>query len=206
MRDIEPVIAKARAERRKFRRVRVGLPGKLFLPDTGQEESCTVIDMSPGGAQIRCSAPLAMGGKLVLYADGFGRYEGEVVRSEGSDYGLRFTSTAAKRERTAEQLILFLNKGVVDTKALRRFERTPTKGITRFTRSDGQIVPCEVIDLSLGGIAVKTDERPPVGEFVLIGQLAARVARHLDNGVAFEFVGINATSTDALHSRLSIKS
>ena len=32
MKDAEPVIARARADRRRFRRVRVDLPGRLFTP------------------------------------------------------------------------------------------------------------------------------------------------------------------------------
>jgi len=72
---------------------------------------------------------------------------------------------------------------------LRRHDRTPAKGFTRFTRSDGEMVKCEVLDLSLSGVSVKTDSRPPVGEFVLIGQMAGRVARHHDEGVGIEFVG-----------------
>jgi hypothetical protein len=204
MRNIEPVIAKARAERRKFRRVRVNLPGKLFLPDSGQEMNCTVLDMSPGGAQIICDEALQKGDRFVLYIDGFGRFEGVIVRVEADGYGMHFASTPLKRERTAEQLILFVNRNLVDEKALRRNDRTPTRGITRFTRHDGTIVPCEVIDLSLSGISLKTDARPPIGEFVLIGQLAGRVARHHPDGIGVEFIGAPCSNTDALHAQLAL--
>ena len=63
---------------------------------------------------------------------------------------------------------------------LRRHERSSQKGFAKFTRADGQIVHCEVMDISVGGVSLKTDIKPPIGEFVLIAQIAGRVARHHD--------------------------
>ncbi len=57
MKDVEPVIAKARAERRRYKRVRVDLPGRLFVPEREREARCTVIDLSPGGAAIEWAQP-----------------------------------------------------------------------------------------------------------------------------------------------------
>ncbi len=188
-RNIEPVIAKARAERRRFWRVQVDLVGRLFVPSDTRECHCKVNDMSPGGASVACELVLAVGTDVVLYVDGFGRFEGTVARSDGYGIGVRFICTAAKRERTAEQLTLFMNRSLVDEAELRRHDRTPTKGLTRFTRADGQLVSCEVIDLSMSGVSLKTDIRPPVGEFVLIGQMAGRIARHHERGIGIEFVG-----------------
>jgi hypothetical protein len=184
------VIAKARAERRRFRRVRVDLPGRLFLPDQETEAACTVLDLSPGGAAVEAPVTPETDTQVVLYVDGFGRFEGVAVsRTQAGGFGIRFHCTALKRERIAEQLTLFVNRAVVDEADLRRHDRTPAKGFTRFTRADGELVRCEVLDLSLSGVSLKTDIRPPVGEFVLIGQMAGRVARHHDDGVAIEFIG-----------------
>ena len=205
MKNIDPVIARAKSDRRRFRRVRVDLPGKLFIPADGQEHACTVIDLSPGGANVSCAAAnLAADSQVVLYVDTFGRFEGSVARRDGVNAGLRFVSTALKRERTAEQLTLFMNRALLDEADLRRDDRTPTKGLTRFTRSDGQLVPCEVLDLSMGGISVKTDIRPPIGEFVLIGQLAGRVARHHENGIGIEFVGCSNNTADRLRAKIAV--
>ena len=107
----------------------------------------------------------------------------------GNGFGVAFVCTPSKRERTAEQLILFLNKTLVDDSVLRRHERTSQKGFAKFTRADGQIVHCEVTDISVGGVSLKTDVKPPIGEFVLIAQIAGRVARHHADGIGIEFVG-----------------
>ena len=81
-----------------------------------------------------------------------------------------FPAPSLKRERIAEQLTLFLNKALVDESVLRRHERTNHKDFAKFTRADGQIVNCEVMDISAGGVSLRTDIRPALGEFVLIAQ------------------------------------
>jgi hypothetical protein len=196
MKDADPATAKAGAERRRFRRVRVDLPGRLFIPADSREARCTVVDLSPGGAAISCETALEAGTVLVLYVDGFGRFEGNVVRCEGCGFGMAFVCTPSKRERTAEQLILFLNKSLVDESVLRRHERSSQKGFAKFTRADGQIVQCEIMDMSVSGVSLRTDVKPPIGEFVLIAQIAGRVARHHTDGVGIEFVGQEKHATD----------
>ena len=204
MNDKDPVVERSRADRRRYRRVRIDLPGKLFVPSTSQEFACSVVDLSPGGASVSSEMLLPIDTPVVLYANTFGRFEGVVARHDGPRLGLRFASTALKRERTAEQLTLFLNRNLLDDSELRRDDRTPTKGLTRFVRHDGQVVPCEVLDLSVSGISVKTDLRPPVGEFILIGQLAGRIARHHDNGIGIEFVGTSNNTAERLRAKIAI--
>jgi hypothetical protein len=194
MKDAEPVVAKAGAERRRFRRVKIDLPGRLFVPSDSREARCTVTDLSPGGAAIACEVIPDAGTPVVLYVDGFGRFEGNVVRRDGHSFGVVFVCTSSKRERIAEQLILFLNKTLVDDSVLRRHKRSSQKGFAKFTRADGQIVQCEVMDISVGSVTLKSDIKPPIGEFVLIAQIAGRVTRHHIDGIGIEFVGQERSS------------
>ncbi len=202
----DPVVAKARAERRRFRRVRVDLAGRLFVPDIAQESPCKVVDLSPGGASIESDYIPEAGTHIVLYVDGFGRFEGAVARRDGFGFGMRFNATQLKREKIAEQLMLFLNKALIDDSVVRVHDRTPTKGLAQFTRADGMIVKCEVLDLSPTGVSVKTAIRPLVGEFVLIGQLAGRIARHHADGIGIQFVGLTSEkpTTDQLHASIAL--
>jgi hypothetical protein len=199
MKDAEPVIARAGSERRRFRRVRVDLPGRLFVPSDSREARCTVTDLSPGGAAIACDTVPEPGTPVILYVDGFGRFEGNVARSDGYGFGISFVCTPSKRERTAEQLVLFLNKTLVDDSVLRRHERSSQKGFAKFTRADGTITQCEVMDISVGGVSLKTDVKPPIGEFVLIAQIAGRVARHHGDGIGIAFVGQEKAVEPAHH-------
>ncbi|MEI9991051.1 MAG: PilZ domain-containing protein [Rhizomicrobium sp.] len=202
----DPVVAKARAERRRFRRVQVDLPGRLFIPENGHEAPCKVVDLSPGGASIECDYVPEVGAHIVLYIDGFGRFEGAVARRDGFGFGMRFNATQLKREKIAEQLTLFLNKSLIDDTVVRVHDRTPTKGVTQFIRADGTTMKCEVIDLSPTGVSVRTAIRPQIGEFVLIGQLAGRVARHHADGIGIQFVGLTADkpTTDQLHASIAL--
>jgi hypothetical protein len=206
MKDEAPLIAKAKAERRRFRRVRVDLSGRLFVPADSRECHCKVVDLSPGGASIECDLALDADTQVVLYVDGFGRLEGSIVRAVDASFGVRFNCTPAKRERIAEQMILLMNSKLLDESELRRHDRTPTKGIARFTRADGQLVACEVLDLSVSGVSLKTNMRPPIGEFVLIGQMAGRVARHHEQGIGIEFVGgaPGTITADRLHPKMAV--
>jgi len=186
--DKEELVAKARAERRRYKRVPVSLSGRLFVPSESREAHCKIADMSPGGAHIACEIVPPQGTHVVVYIDGFGRFEGIVTRPDGSAFGIQFNCSQHKRERVAEQLTLYLNGGNLSESSLRRHDREPTKGLARFTRANGDVVNCEVLDLSLSGVSLATDVRPPVGEFVLIGQMAGRVARHHESGIGIEFV------------------
>ncbi|HTK79395.1 MAG TPA: PilZ domain-containing protein [Rhizomicrobium sp.] len=191
--DREALVAKARADRRGYRRVRVDFKGRLFVPGEERESVCSIVDMSPSGAQVVCEAVPPPNTPVVVYIDGFGRFEATVVRpikgeEAESAFGVKFNCSAMKRDRVAEQLAQYVDHGVVDETALRRHDRTPTKGLARFTRASGEIVNCEVLDLSLSGVSLATNLRPPIGEFVLIGQMAGQVVRHHETGIGITFV------------------
>lgn len=189
-------VARAKADRRRYKRVRVDLTGRLFVPANGSESRCEIVDMSPGGAAVRCDLNPAAETPVVVYVDGFGRFEGVVVRNFEDCFAVRFVCSALKRERIAEQLIMHLNRALVGDADFRRHDRAPAQALARFTRADGSIVACQVLDLSLSGVSLKSEVKPPIGEFVLIGQMAGRIARHHDTGVGIEFVGVPQDRTD----------
>lgn len=186
--DREQQVARSKADRRRYRRVSVDLPGRLFVPADGREGTCKVLDLSPGGANIASDFEPEIDTQVILYVDGFGRFEGLVTRPAGGGFGVSFNCSALKRERIAEQLMLLMNRGIVDEAVLRRHERAPSRGMASFTRGNGDVIACQVLDLSLSGVSLKTENRPPIGETVLIGQMAGRVARHHENGIAVEFI------------------
>jgi hypothetical protein len=196
MADAKPAGAQAGAERRRFRRLKMDLPGRLFLPADSREAACTILDMSPGGAAISSGIVPELGSAVVLYMDSFGRFEGRVVRRGQAGFGLAFVCTPSKRKRTAEQLILFLNKSLGDDGLLRRQDSPNHKDIAKFTRADGEVVLGEVSDFSVNGVSLKTGVKPPIGEFVLIGQIAGRVSRHHADGIGIDFVGDEKSSAE----------
>lgn len=201
----EAVIARAKADRRLFQRVDVDLDGRIFLPHDQREAPCKVFNLSPGGAMIACDFDLTPGSTVILYADEFGRFEGEVVRLKDGNFGIQFQCSALKRERIAEQLTVFLNKDLVDESTLRRHDRKSARGVARFTRANGDIVSCEVLDLSMSGVSLQTDIRPPMGEVLLIGNMAGRVARHHDRGIGVEFISKMPSENEETDSKEKAK-
>jgi len=89
--------------------------------------------------------------------------------------------------------------GDIADKRRRRRSRAPA--LARFTRCDGQVVPCNIIDLSTESISVKTAIKPPVGEFVLIDRMAGRVVCHYASGVRIELVGNSADTRGAISQK-----
>ena len=91
---------------------------RLFVPGEEREAPCSIMDMSAGGAQVTCEIIPTTQSAVVLYIDGFGRFEGSVVRAakgewSGESFGVRFNCSAFKRERVAEQLSeVFASHGV----------------------------------------------------------------------------------------------
>lgn len=169
--------------------VHVDLPGRLFVPGDEREAPCRIVELSPDGASLQCELVPGPDAAIVLYVDSLSRFEGLVTRSNGNMCDVKFVCTAAKRERTAEQIAAMLDKGSEGGSILRRRERSSGKGHIQFTRANGHIVSCEVIDISVSGVSLKTDARPLIGEFVLIAQLAGRVARYHEDGIDIDFVG-----------------
>jgi hypothetical protein len=190
----EAIIARAIKERRRFRRVHLAVAGRLYVPGTQEETVCTIADISPGDASILCQLAQEPFGRVVIYLETMGRFEGPIVRRTKSGFVMAFSCSAQKRDRLADQLTVELNRHLLSESDLRRYDRieAASGSFTHFTRSTGEQIRCEVLDLSLTGVSVRCDLRPPVGEHILIGHRAGRIARHHGEGVAIEMFGLGS--------------
>ena len=192
----QKVIARALKERRRFRRVSVTVTGRLYILATQEEAICTVKDISPGDASLICELKQEPKGRAVIYLDNLGRFEGPIVRAKNGGFVMTFYCSLQKREKLADQLTLEMNRHLLSEADLRRYDRVEAASgsFTHFTRSTGEQIRCEVLDLSLTGVSVRTELRPPVGEHILIGHRAGRVARHHADGIGIEFLGLTQAS------------
>jgi len=195
----QKVIARALKERRRFRRVSVAITGRLYIPATQEETICTVEDISPGDAYVLCDLREEPKGRAVIYLDTLGRFEGPIVRARSGGFVMTFSCSLQKRERLADQLTLEMNRHLLSEADLRRYDRVEAASgsFTHYTRSTGEQIRCEVLDLSLTGVSVRTELKPPVGEHILIGHRAGRVARHHGDGIGVEFLGVTVTDANA---------
>jgi hypothetical protein len=180
-------------EKRKQKRTSLTLEGKIFVPQQSIEEDCRVLDFSPDGAGVKSSIPAPVGTRLVLYVDRFGRFEGTVVTRDRTRLGVQFHCSSAKRARTAEQILQYVLNGTTARVQLRTTLRAgEVPPLQDFVLADGRHASCKVIDIALGGASLRTEARPEIGELLNFGSASARVVRHMDQGIAVQFVGRQA--------------
>ena len=88
------------AERRSHERSRVAVSGRVMLANR-RELSCTIIDASQGGIAVLARERGAVGEHVVLYVEGVGRLQGQVVRHFDGGFALRVTGNS----RAADLLV-----------------------------------------------------------------------------------------------------
>lgn len=73
------------------------------------------------------------------------------------------------------------------TSALGKFTASE-RGATQFTRSDGQLVPCQVSVSSPGYLNVKSQIKPARGEFILIEQMVGKIVFRDASGFTIKII------------------
>lgn len=185
---IEHGLIVAPTDRRTFRRVKLAIRGKFLIPPQADDQDCVVMDISLGGARVECADAPPVGTKVELKFDGFNQVAGVVVRSTDDGMGISFDCAIDTREQIAEKILLYLGGGRRSETRTRRHERLQVPQTRQFTRPDGTLVDFNVYDLSLRGASLLTEIRPPVGELLGFGKSCGRVVRHLEQGIAVEFI------------------
>jgi PilZ domain-containing protein len=174
-------------ERRRHQRVRVNLLGRYMLADR-REFPCQVINMSPGGIALIAPVSGQPGERVIAYIDHLGRLEGVIARQFLNGFAMTIAATPRKRDKLAAQLTWLANRSILNLPEDRRHDRiVPRNPNARMILPNGVNVGCRIIDVSLSGAGIATKERPEVGSPVTIGNVAGRVVRHIEDGIAVEF-------------------
>ena len=174
-------------ERRRFQRVRVNLLGRYMLSDR-QEYPCQVANMSPGGMALIAPVSGHEGERVIAYIDHLGRLEGTIARLYQNGFAMTVAATLRKRDKLAAQLTWLANRHILNLPEDRRHGRIiPRRPVTQLAMPNGVHLTCRIIDLSLSGAAIATDQRPALGMLVMLGKVQGRVVRHLEDGFAVEF-------------------
>ena len=186
-------------EQRDLARFQTALPGKLFVPAESSTTDCLIIDLSAGGAGVQCEDVPPLETFVVLHIDGFGRFDAVATRYVNGVLGLRFLCSENKRHRLTEKINVFVSEGEKGLTDLRRHERIAQSGSLQFTRANGQQSRCEVLDISLQGVSLKTNTRPPIGELLIIGRVRGYVVRHHEHGVGIQFESLQLPPVGLCH-------
>jgi hypothetical protein len=181
-----PISKSAAQEKRRHQRVNVSLLGRYMLADR-REFPCQTLDMSPGGLSLVAPVAGRPGDRVVAYLDHLGRVEGIITRIIPNGFSMSVAASARKRDKLAAQLTWLATRHVLGMPEDRRHDRLEPRNATTVLVIEDQEVMCRVLDVSLSGAAVAVEARPPIGSMVTVGRTAARVVRHIENGLAVEF-------------------
>lgn len=182
-----PTTASRRIERRRFSRVDISLLGRLMLSDR-REYPCRTIDLSPGGGLVAAPVHGKTGERVVLYLEHIGRVEGQVTRQTPEGFAFSIAAASRKRVKIASQLTWLANRQVLGLPEDRRHERIAPRSSANVLKLDnGREYGVRIIDVSMSGAALSTDQKLPLGTAVVLGRTPGQVVRHFPGGLAVEF-------------------
>ncbi len=174
-------------DRRRFQRVNVSLLGRFMLEDR-REFPCQTQNISPGSLALITPVVGRVGERVVAYVDHIGRIEGQIARVFDGGFAIAIHATPRKKDKLAAKLTWLANRHELNLPEDRRHDRiTPTVATTTVVLPDGREYPARIVDVSLSGLALSIDVKPPIGSPVTVGKIRARVVRHFDEGIAIEF-------------------
>ena len=176
-------------DRRRHRRVDICLPGR-FLTNLGSDASLSTINLSCSGALVESAILPDPGAELVCYFDDLGRVVATVVRRTPAGFAVTFNVASHKREKIADRLTWLLNKDTLDLTEEREAPRYAADVPAQVLRSNGQIMSCRVLDISLTGanFECRGVALPKIGEIVSAGTIPAEVIRIGDGGFAVRYL------------------
>lgn len=177
-----------RSDRRQHARVKVILLGRYML-ESRHEYPCQSVDFSPGGVALVAPVRGMIGERVVCYFEHLGRIEGTIARHTDKGFAVSILATARKRDKLASQLTWLANRHELGLPEDRRHERiAPVHKRVRLKLDEGIELDASLIDVSISGAGIAMDKRPAIGAGLLVGTTPARVVRHLQNGIAVEFL------------------
>jgi len=151
-----------------------------------REFPCRVKKMTSGVIEIDASVTGSIGEWVIVIFDGFGRFEGPIVRVVQRGFAMRIVTTVDDRKKIGGKIAWVENKGVEN----RRHERLIPSNPQSTVHADGNSVPCQVIDYSMSGAAVAADTSPELGTMLIVGKIVGRVTRRFAEGFAVEFLAL----------------
>jgi PilZ domain len=175
-------------EPRHDQRVEVRLLGRFMRSDR-KEFDCESIDASPNGIAFAAEAGVQPGERIVAYLNQIGRVEGQVTQIFAKGFAIRMNVPSAKRDKLASQLAWLANRQSLGLPEDRRHERiAPRDRYTILQLDNGREYTATLIDISVSGAALNVDCEPPIGARVVVGATPAEVVRHVNCGIAVEFL------------------
>lgn len=182
----------------KQRAVSVAVDGSYTLPNWYDCEgrlrtfACRTTRVSPFRMIVDVPVVGKVGDRLTSYFRDFGTFGGQISDTMEGSFLLELEMTRPERERMADKLS-WLEKKQADpslAEARQHGRFIPPYSSTTLTLADGSIHGCFIIDVSLSGVAVSSEQQPSVGTPLAVGGCIGRVVRVFQSGFAVQFVEV----------------
>jgi len=207
IRDVTYLDDVAVVERRREPRIIVSIAARYALTtrrDTRgnrREFSCRIVDISPSAMTLWVPVNGAVGERVLVHCDEFGKLEGTIIRTLDRGFVMKMVASDEERAKFSAKIDWYeknKNHELPDSREHKRIRPKDPRSIV--VLADGSQLQCFVIDMSVSGAAVSADIRPEIGMPLAIGKVVGRVVRHLPDGFAVQFIQLQ--ELDTLEQRL----
>ena len=188
-------------DKRRHRRVELILKARFMLPDQSEHDA-SLLNISAGGVALKTEIRPEHGANVIVYVQDLGRLEGTVVRMLDEGFAIAFTSGARHRDRLVDKLTAKLNPDAIASSDDRIHSRIEGAGLAHLIFADGHETLCRVLDMSFGGVSLAVEEKPRLGEPIMVGRMQGRVVRHHEQGIGVAFDSVHQTSWGSLAQSL----
>lgn len=150
-----------------------------------------VQDVSAGGIAFHYDDPVVLGDHIIARLDGGARLEGDVVRIFDGGFAIALVMSEHKRKRLAETLDKAQARGrAIEKLNLERRLATRVAGMRQSVvcETADRRIAVRIVDMSLTGVAIETDECLEMDSLVVIGKMRGTVARKEGNRYGIQFL------------------
>ena len=192
-------------ERRDDGRSIEGMDGHYQLKNwrdasgTRRDFPCQIKKMSSGLIELSGPVTGSIGEWAMATFEGFGRFEGPIVKTLRRGFVMRIVTTIDDRKKIDGKIAWVENKG---TEKRRHDRIIPKDPHSTLYMPDGRAVPCQIVDYSMSGAAISCDCDPEIGTMLVLGRVIGRVTRQFTEGFAIEFLGLrNPRNIDEIFAK-----
>lgn len=170
----------------RYARSAVFLPAKIAA--NSKVHACDVLNISAGGALIRCPEKLKLNGPFELAISDYPTLTAKIVRSHQDNHGIAFEGDVKMIASLVDEILL----DAPHQRDKRSFPRRLVLLAASFYLGD-EFVKCKVQNISAGGFFAKTEKCPEAGteiEFNLarFGTMPVRVLWSNERGMGGVFL------------------
>ncbi|HEX4296704.1 MAG TPA: PilZ domain-containing protein [Devosia sp.] len=150
--------------------------------------ACRTLSISSTAAAISAVQVGEVGEWITARFDGIGIIRGKIDRMIDGGFVFQISGTPVQQLKLAKRIDWLKRKSQRASTDKREYPRSqPRDARSTITLANDEVKPCYLIDVSRSGAAVSMNYRPEVGTALVLGIVACKVIRHIDEGFVVKF-------------------